>query len=143
MKILHIADLHIGKRVNGFNMIEDQEYILDEILKLTESTKPGAVLMAGDIYDKSQPSTEAVELLDEFLTRLALLGQPVFIISGNHDSPERLSFGSRIMENNGLHISGVFDGFPKDDPEDEYGKVNIYMLPFIKPAMVRPFSKNQ
>ncbi|HHZ13926.1 MAG: exonuclease SbcCD subunit D [Caldicoprobacterales bacterium] len=140
MKILHIADLHIGKRVNGFNMIEDQEYILDEILKLTESTKPGAVLMAGDIYDKSQPSTEAVELLDEFLTRLALLGQPVFIISGNHDSPERLSFGSRIMENNGLHISGVFDGFlQKTTLEDEYGKVNIYMLPFIKPAMVRPF----
>ena len=88
MKILHIADLHIGKRVNGFNMIEDQEYILDEILKLTDSTKPGAVLMAGDIYDKSQPSTEAVELLDEFLTRLASLGQPVFIISGNHDSPK-------------------------------------------------------
>jgi exonuclease SbcD len=140
MKILHIADLHIGKRVNEFNMIEDQEYILDEILKLTESTKPGAVLMAGDIYDKSQPSTEAVELLDEFLTRLALLGQPVFIISGNHDSPERLSFGSRIMENNGLHISGVFDGFlQKTTLEDEYGKVNIYMLPFIKPAMVRPF----
>ena len=140
MKILHIADLHIGKRVNGFNMIEDQEYILDEILKLTESTKPGAVLMAGDIYYKSQPSTEAVELLDEFLTRLALLGQPVFIISGNHDSPERLSFGSRIMENNGLHISGVFDGFlQKTTLEDEYGKVNIYMLPFIKPAMVRPF----
>ena len=140
MKILHIADLHIGKRVNGFNMIEDQEYILDEILKLTDSTKPGAVLMAGDIYDKSQPSTEAVELLDEFLTRLALLGQPVFIISGNHDSPERLSFGSRIMENNGLHISGVFDGFlQKTTLEDEYGKVNIYMLPFIKPAMVRPF----
>ncbi|NLJ66176.1 MAG: exonuclease SbcCD subunit D [Clostridiales bacterium] len=140
MKILHIADLHIGKRVNGFNMIEDQEYILDEILKLTDSTKPGAVLMAGDIYDKSQPSTEAVELLDEFLTRLASLGQPVFIISGNHDSPERLSFGSRIMENNGLHIAGVFDGFlQKATLEDDDGKINIFMLPFIKPAMVRPF----
>ncbi|HZJ56970.1 MAG TPA: exonuclease SbcCD subunit D [Clostridia bacterium] len=140
MKILHIADLHIGKRVNGFSMIEDQEHILDEILRITREEEPGAVLMAGDIYDKSQPSAEAVELLDEFLTRLTSLGQPVFIISGNHDSPERLSFGSRIMQSNGLHIAGVFDGsLEKMTLEDEHGIINIYMLPFIKPAMVRPF----
>lgn len=140
MKLLHIADLHIGKRVNEFNMIEDQKYILEQILRITAKEKPDGVLIAGDVYDKSQPSAEAVELLDEFLTRLTAFGQPVFMISGNHDSPERLSFGSRIMQKNGLHIAGVFDGtLQKVALEDKHGVVNIYLLPFIKPAMVKPF----
>jgi len=140
MKLLHIADLHIGKRVNGFSMIEDQEYILKQILRIAGEEKPDGVLIAGDVYDKSQPSTEAVELLDEFLTELTALRQPVFIISGNHDSPERLGFGSRILQKNGLYIAGVFDGvLPKVALEDEHGLVNIYLLPFLKPAIVKPF----
>lgn len=140
MKLLHIADLHIGKRVNEYNMLEDQQFILSQILNTVEQEKPSGILIAGDVYDKSQPSAEAVELLDEFLTKLIALGQPVFMISGNHDSPERLGFGSRIMKNNGLHIAGVFDGtMNKEVLTDEFGPVNIYLLPFIKPAFVRPY----
>lgn len=141
MKLLHLADLHIGKRVNEFNMIEDQQYILEQILETVAAERPAGILIAGDVYDKSQPSAEAVELLDEFLTRLTAWGQPVFMISGNHDSPERLSFGSRIMEKNGLHIAGVFNGsLPKVTLRDEQGAVSVYLLPFLKPAMVKPFS---
>lgn len=142
MKLLHISDLHIGKRVNEFNMIEDQEYILEQILKIIEENKPDSILIAGDIYDKSQPSAEAVELLDEFLTELSALELPVFMISGNHDSPERLNFGSRIMKKSGLHIAGVFDGaLQRVSLEDEHGPVNIYLLPFLKPAMVKPYTE--
>lgn len=140
MKLLHIADLHIGKRVNEFNMIEDQKYILEQIVQMTVEERPNGVLIAGDVYDKSQPSTEAVELLDEFLTRLTALGQPVFIISGNHDSPERLGFGSRILQKNGLHIASIFSGTTqKIILRDEYGAVNINLLPFLKPAIVKPY----
>jgi exonuclease SbcD len=140
MKLLHISDLHIGKRVNEYNMLEDQQFILSQILCTVEQEKPSAILIAGDVYDKSQPSAEAVELLDEFLTTLIAFGQPVFMISGNHDSPERLGFGSRIMKNNGLHIAGVFDGTMHIETlTDEFGPVNIYLLPFIKPALVRPY----
>lgn len=140
MKLLHIADLHIGKRVNEFNMIDDQKYILEQIFRIIDEEKPDSILIAGDVYDKSQPSAEAVELLDEFLTKLTAFGQPVCMISGNHDSPERLSFGSRIMQKNGLYIAGVFDGIlQKVSLEDEHGTVNIYLLPFLKPAMVKPF----
>lgn len=140
MKLLHIADLHIGKRVNEFSMIEDQRWILNQILDITDKEKPDGVLIAGDVYDKSQPSVEAVELLDEFLTKLTAYKKPVFIISGNHDSPERLGFGSRIMQKHGLHIAGVFDGtLQRVTLEDDYGPVNICLLPFLKPAMVKPF----
>lgn len=140
MKLLHIADLHIGKRVNEFNMIDDQKHILEQILRITGDEKPEGILIAGDVYDKSQPSTEAVELLDDFLTKLIAFEQPVFMISGNHDSPERLSFGNRIMQKNGLYIAGSFEnGLKKILLEDEYGIVNIYLLPFLKPAMVKPF----
>lgn len=140
MKLLHIADLHIGKRINEFNMLEDQKYILEQILTIAGREKPDGILIAGDVYDKSQPAVEAVELLDWFLTALTALGQRVFMISGNHDSPQRLSFGSRLLEKNGLHIAGVFDGeLQKVRLEDDHGAVNIYMLPFLKPAVVRPF----
>ena len=110
MKLLHLADLHIGKRVNEFSMLEDQKYILDQIIKITLEENTQGVLIAGDIYDKSMPSAEAVELLDNFLTELNKAGQAVFLISGNHDSPERIGFGSRIMEKNNLYITGVYDG---------------------------------
>ena len=141
MKLLHLSDLHIGKRLHEVSFIDDQRYILSQILTIIENESPDAVLIAGDVYDKSIPAAEAVTLFDEFLTHLAGKKTQVFIISGNHDSPERLSFGSRIMDMTGIHISPVYD---KESVkpfvlEDEYGKCNIYMLPFIKPAHVRRF----
>lgn len=140
MKFIHLSDLHIGKRLNDFSLIEDQKYILRQILKITDREKPDAVLIAGDVYDKTVPTAEAVELLDSFLSRLSERNLPVFIISGNHDSPERLAFGSSIMSLGGIHISRVYNGkVEKYSLEDEYGTVNIFMLPFIKPSNVRRF----
>lgn len=138
MKLLHLSDLHLGKRVYEYSMIPDQRYILNEILTIARSEKPDAVLIAGDVYDKSVPSAEAVQLLDEFLFGLSALCGHIFIISGNHDSPERIAFGARLMDKSGIHLSPVYDG--KITPTvlyDEHGAVNIYMLPFIKPANVR------
>lgn len=144
MKLIHISDLHIGKRVNEFSMLEDQKYILNDILRIVDEVKPTGVLMAGDIYDKSVPAGEAVEVLDEFLTDLVARQVQVFMVSGNHDSPERLNFGSRIMEKNGLHIAGTFDGALKQVTlTDEFGPVHIYLLPFIKPALVSPHYADQ
>ena len=140
MKMIHLSDLHLGKRVNGFSMIEDQKYILNQILDIAGSEQPDAVLIAGDIYDKSVPSSEAVELFDDFLVQLSLKGRETFVISGNHDSPERLAFGGRIMDHSGIHLSPVYTGgVVPFSIEDEYGTVNIYMLPFLKPASVRRY----
>ena len=140
MRLLHIADLHIGKRLNEFSLLEDQKYILQEILRIVDEVKPWGILMAGDIYDKSVPAAEAVEVLDEFLTELVSRKVPLFMVSGNHDSAERLNFGSRIMQKNGVHIAGTFDGMIKHIVlEDEFGPVNIYLLPFVKPAMVNQY----
>ncbi len=142
MKFMHIGDLHVGKRVNEFNLIEDQRHILDQILELADRRQPEGVLIAGDVYDKPQPSAEAVELLDEFFTKLIKGGRAVFVISGNHDSPERLGFGNRILRKEGLHIAGAFEGaVRKEILEDPWGQVNLYLLPFLKPAAVRPFSE--
>lgn len=139
MRFLHLADLHIGKRLNEFNLIEDQAFILDQIVEIAKEEVDG-ILIAGDVYDKSQPSVEAVELLDDFLTRLTSLNLAVFMISGNHDSPERLSFGSRILEKNRLHVAGGFSGLlRKVTMDDPYGSIHVYLLPFVKPAQVRPF----
>ena len=140
MKFLHLADLHIGKRVNEFDLKEDQKYILERILEISDENRPDAVLIAGDLYDRSVPPGEAVELLDEFLTRFSSRGLPVFAVSGNHDSPERLDFGSRIMRRNGVTIAGSFRGHLEKTPlSDEYGPVNVWLLPFLKPAMAEPF----
>ena len=144
MKFIHLSDLHIGKRVNEYSMYEDQEYILAEIIRIVDTEKPDAVLIAGDVYDKSIPSSEAVTMFDNFLFLLSKRDLQVFIISGNHDSPERLSFASRLIEQSGIHLSPVYDG--KITPvtmEDEYGKTDIYMLPFIKPANVRRFFEDR
>ena len=140
MKLIHLSDLHLGKRVNEYSMLEDQEYILKKILNIIDEEDPDAVLLAGDIYDKSVPSAEAVRLFDDFLYQLASRKLQVFVISGNHDSPERIAFGSRIMDAGGIHMSPVYDG--KIEPvtlQDEYGDVSFYMLPFVKPAHVRRF----
>lgn len=140
MKLIHLSDLHLGKRVNGFSMMEDQEYILKEILDVIAEEAPDAILIAGDVYDKSIPTTEAVEMLDNFLFQLSKLNLQVLLISGNHDSPERLAFASRLIAPTGIHFSPVYNG--KVEPivlSDKYGTVNIYLLPFVKPVHVRRF----
>ena len=138
MKFAHIADLHIGKRVHDFSMLEDQRYILDQMLGIFEEQRVDGILIDGDVYDKVVPSAEAVQLFDEFITRLAKLKMPVYMISGNHDSAERLSFGAKLFESSDIYISQVYDGnVKKIGLEDEYGLVNVYLLPFLKPATVR------
>lgn len=138
MKFLHLADLHLGKRVNGFSMLEDQAHILRQILAILDGEQPDGVLIAGDVYDKSVPSVEAVELLDGFLTELRTRGVPVLLISGNHDSPERLAFGGRVMDSCGIHISPAYDGaLAPVTLQDAFGPVHVWLLPFVKPAHVR------
>ena len=140
MKLIHLSDLHLGKRINAFSMIEDQRDILTKIIGIIDNERPDAVLIAGDVYDKSVPSADAVELFDDFLVRLAKRSLQIFVISGNHDSPERIAFGRRLMDRSGVHMSPVYNGqvLPVS-LEDIYGTVNIYMLPFLKPAHVRRY----
>ena len=140
MNLIHLSDLHIGKRVNEVSMIEDQEYILLQILRIIDDEKPDAVLICGDVYDKSVPSAEAVTLFDDFLCRLAKREIPVLIISGNHDSPERLAFGKHFLERADIHISSVYDGKTESITlRDDHGEVVFWLLPFIKPAHVKRF----
>lgn len=140
MKLIHLSDLHIGKRVNEVSMIEDQEHILHQILQIIENEAPDAVLICGDVYDKSVPSAEAVTVFDDFLFRLAGLNTQVLIISGNHDSAERLAFGRRLMTAGGIHLSPVYDGTVTPITlSDDHGDVHFWLLPFIKPAHVRRF----
>jgi len=138
MKLLHISDLHLGKRVYEFSMLEDQKYILDQILKIAKDERADGVIIAGDLYDKSVPSAEAVQVFDRFLTRLAEAGIGVYAVSGNHDSAERIAFGAQLMNGRGVYLSPVYDGkVEKVALEDKYGEVFLYLLPFIKPAAVR------
>ena len=141
MKILHLADLHLGKILQEQSLIEDQEYMLKEIIKIIKNEDIGAVLISGDVYDRSVPPAEAVNLLDNFLKILIKeLKIKVFIISGNHDSKDRLGFGSKIFEDEGLYIESKYNGnLRKIEIEDEYGRLNIYMLPFIKPVEVKQY----
>ena len=144
MKLIHLSDLHIGKRVNEVSMLEDQAYILDRIVEIIDGEKPDAVLIAGDVYDKTVPPAEAVTLFDDFLCRLALRAIPVLLISGNHDSPERLAFGRRLMAGGGIHISPVYSG--RIEPvtlHDQHGPVHFWLLPFLKPAHVRRFAPDE
>ena len=140
MKLIHLSDLHIGKRVNEISMIEDQSYILDRILQIADEEQADAVLIAGDVYDKTVPSGEAVTLFDDFLCRLAQRKLPVLVISGNHDSPERLAFGNRLLEASGIHISPVYRGdIQPVTLSDAFGEVDFWLLPFVKPAHVKRF----
>ncbi len=144
MKLIHLSDLHLRKRVNEFPMLEDQKHILWEILRIIEQEKPNGVLIAGDVYDKAVPSAEAVTLLDEFLVRLAALKQEVFMISGNHDSAERIAFGGRLLELSGIYLSPVFSGVITPCVlKDGAGEVRIWLLPFVKPADVRRAYPNE
>ena len=138
MKLLHISDLHIGKRVCEMSMIEDQKYILRQILSAASDEQADGILLAGDIYDKPVPPAEAVQVFDRFLTELAGRNIPVLAVSGNHDSPERLSFGARLMSSRGVYLSPVYDGkASRVSLYDEWGEVRIHLLPFLKPAYVR------
>ena len=138
MRLAHISDLHLGKRVNEFSMLEDQRYIVKQIESILEEEAADAVLIAGDVYDKPVPPGEAVRLFDSFLTALADRGTHVFVISGNHDSPERIAFGSRLMEKSRVYMAPVYDGHVSPiELRDAYGSVYVYMLPFVKPAVVK------
>ena len=140
MKIMHLSDLHIGKKVNEYSMLQDQIYILKEILRIIDNEKVETVIIAGDVYDRSLPPNEALELFDEFLYQLSSRNVNVFVISGNHDSPERISYGGRMMTENKIFLSPVYDGNVKPiSLNDEYGKVNFYMLPFVRPADIRRY----
>lgn len=144
MKFIHLSDLHLGKRVNEFSMIEDQKYILLQTINIIDDEKPDAVIIAGDIYDKSIPSEEAMLLFDDFLLRLSKRNISVFVISGNHDSSVRLSDHSKLIENQGIYLSPVYDGTLKPvSMEDEYGEINVYMLPFIKPVVVKQYFSDE
>lgn len=138
MRFLHLSDLHIGKKVNEFSMLQEQEHILTQILTVIDAWQAEGVWIAGDIYDKPVPSAEAVKLFDDFLTRLAKRDIPVFIISGNHDSPERIAFGARLLSSRKIYLSPVFSG--TIEPvllHDSFGELAVYLLPFVKPATVR------
>ena len=140
MRFLHLSDLHLGRRLGELSLIEDQRFILAQIIRLVREEHPDAILIAGDVYDKSIPSTEAVIMFDGFLNELSELGVPTLIISGNHDSAERLSFASKLIAKSGVHIASVYDGtlFPITLSDGETD-VNFYLLPFIKPSNVKRF----
>lgn len=140
MKIMHLSDLHIGKKVNEYSMLQDQIYILKEILRIIDNEKVETVIIAGDVYDRSLPPNEALELFDEFLYQLTSRNVNVFVISGNHDSPERISYGGRMMTENKIFLSPVYDGNVKPITlNDDYGEVNFYLLPFVRPADIRRY----
>lgn len=140
MKLLHLSDLHLGKRVNEFSMLEDQKYILNQILQIVINEQVNTVLIAGDVYDKSVPSAQAVTLFDDFLTRLEALECTVLLIAGNHDSPERLAFGAYLLQKSRVYLSPVFDGrLTCCTLNDEYGQLDVWLMPFLKPSVVRPF----
>lgn len=145
MKILHLADLHLGKILQEQSLLEDQEYMLKEIIKIIKEEKVESVLITGDVYDRSVPPAEAVNLLDDFLkTLIKELKIKVFIIAGNHDSKDRLGFGSKIFEDEGLYIESKYNGnLRKVELQDKYGKINVYMLPFVKPVEVKQFLEEE
>lgn len=144
MKIMHTGDWHIGKVVNEFHMTEDQEFVLNEIIDMIKEEKPDVLVIAGDLYDRSVAPVEAVELLDRVFNKILIeLGTPIIAVAGNHDSPERLSFGSEILKSRGLYIEGILKkDVRKVVLKDEYGSVNFYLVPYADPAVVRDIFKN-
>ena len=138
MKVLHTSDLHLGKRVHGYSMTEDQRHILDGIVGIVRERKPDAMLIAGDVYDRAVPTEEAVKMFGDFLEKVTAEGCEIYVISGNHDSGARLEFCGPILGRSGVHITGEFSGrAERIDTEDEYGKLSIYMLPYFKVSEVR------
>ncbi len=138
MRFLHLSDLHIGRRVNGFSMLEDQANMLEQALEMARQAD--AVLLAGDLYDKAQPSAEAIRMVGDFLVRLSRLGKPVFGISGNHDSPEQVAYCRELLGECGVWMSQSFNGtLASHVLRDEWGEVHVWLLPFIRPASVRMY----
>lgn len=143
LRFVHTGDLHIGKKVNELSMLEEQKHVLDQILNIAVENNAECILIAGDVYDKSVPGAEAVELFDDFLTRVSKSGISCVVISGNHDCAERIAFGAEIMSGRGIYMSKVYNGtVNKVEFEDKFGKINVYMLPFLRPANVRRFFEN-
>ena len=137
MRILHTGDLHIGKTVNNFNMLEDQKYVLTQMVELVIEKKAQVFIIAGDVYDRAIPTAEAVSVFNDFIERLHELGVAILCISGNHDSPERLSFAQEILEKKGVHFAGVYKGKCKQVRiVDEDGPVVFTLMPFVKPALL-------
>ena len=137
MKLMHLSDLHLGKTLCGYSLLDDQRYILDRILEITQAQKPDAVLIAGDVFDRSAPSAETVALMADFLTRLSALGSPILMIAGNHDSPERIAYGSRIMERSSIFMSPVYDGTIKSVTlTDAHGKVTMELDPSVRHVLL-------
>jgi exonuclease sbcCD, D subunit len=140
MKIMHLGDLHIGKSLGDFDLYEDQKYILEQILNLIKEKSVDVLLIAGDVYDKAIPGEKSVQLLDYFLKRLVETGIKTYMISGNHDSDERLNFGSSLFESNNIYINSKFNGILKRySLYDKFGELNIYLLPFVKASQVQHF----
>jgi exonuclease SbcD len=139
MRILHTSDWHLGRIFHGVHLTEDQAYILEQLIELIKDRKPDVILVAGDIFDRSVPPVEAVNLLDETLSKILMDYKiPTIMISGNHDSPDRVDFGSRLMEESRLHIIGRFNKNIKPVViEDKFGPVYFYPLPYVEPAIVR------
>ncbi len=138
MRFLHIADLHLGKQMNDLSLLPDQEYILDQIVSVAESERVDAVLIAGDVYQRSSPQAEAMALFDAFVSRLVGLGMRVFIISGNHDSAQRISYFASLIRSSGVYVTEAFDGALQSVPlRDGDGEIVVWMLPFLRPAQVR------
>ena len=138
MKFLHLSDLHIGKRIHGYSMLEDQRWILQQILEIVETYQPDGILIAGDIYDKNVPIESGVTLFNQFLNSLHEMKKQVFFISGNHDSAQRIQFGDQIFAEQNIHVAGTFEGeIRKIKTEDKYGEIFIYLIPFLKPSMVK------
>lgn len=144
MKFIHLSDLHLGKKVNGFSMIDEQKYILEQMLGIMSEIQPDGVLIAGDVFDTGIAPVEAIRLFEQFLTSLSEIHTPVFVISGNHDSADRLSYCSKFMTDRGIYISKSLSGDIKPITlNDEYGEVNIYLMPFIKPVDVNNIYKTE
>lgn len=143
MRFIHLGDLHLGRYLGDFDLIDDQRYMLDQIIEIIRQKSVDAVLIAGDVYDKSVPSEAAMNLLDYFLRKLAENKVKTYMISGNHDSDDRLNYGSNLFQVNDIYISSVFDGtLHRYSLTDEYGSVNVYLLPFVKASQVRHFFEN-
>lgn len=140
MRFLHISDLHIGKRIYNIDLIEDQQHLLDQICGMAQEHACDAVLLAGDVYDKAQPSAQAIAMVDAFLSGLSALGIPVYVISGNHDNPAQISYCASILRQGNIFVCEQFDGrLQKFTVQDDYGPVDIFLLPFIRPTHVRRF----
>ncbi len=138
MRFLHVSDLHIGRRLGGFSLMEDQAQVLDQLLDMAKDAD--AVLLAGDLYDKAQPSAEAIRMVGDFLVRLSRMQKPVFAVSGNHDSPEQVAYCRELLGECGVWMSPAFDGTLKPHVlSDEWGEVHVWLLPFLRPASVRAY----